>query len=60
MTTPGQQEGWRIETNVARDMFEEILREKRNEKKGKNVVSLSKVDYEGVVQRLKSIKSGDC
>ena len=49
-------EGRRIYENRTR--FYEQLVERKEQKKGKNVVSLSKTEYDSIVKKLKDIRAG--
>ena len=56
MTSSINAEGRRIYENRTR--FYEQLVERKEQKKGKNVVSLSKTEYDSIVQKLKDIRAG--
>ena len=47
-------------SNMGRSRFYEILRDRRELKRGKNTVSLSREEYDLKVQTLKNIRAGLC
>ena len=49
------------DTNIsmARERFDEIMAEKKSFKKGKNTVSLTKLEYEPTGQKLRDISAGN-
>ena len=56
MTSAINAEGRRI--YETRTRFYEQLAEKKEQKKGKNIVSLSKTEYDAIVKKLKTIGAG--
>ena len=57
MTSAINAEGRRI--YETRTRFYEQLIEKKEHKKGKNIVSLSKTEYDAIVKKLKAIRAGN-